>query len=130
MAARFPGARNIGEFWRNLCDGVEAITRFAADELEVPDRHALDRSPNYVRARGIMADVDKFDAGFFGIYPKEAELIDPQQRIFLECCWEAFEDAGYDPLRYSGLPGGYAGCSPTSYFLENVCPQTDSIDDY
>jgi len=67
MDGRFPGARNIAEFWRNLCDGVEAITRFSADELEVPDCDALDHLPNYVKARGVIADVDKFDAAFFGI---------------------------------------------------------------
>src|SRR5216683_202348 len=130
MDGRFPGARNIAEFWRNLCDGVEAITRFSADELEVPDRDALDHLPNYVKARGVMADVDKFDAAFFGIYPKEAELIDPQQRIFLECCWHAFEDAGYDPLTYEGIAAVYAGCSPRTYFLRSICAEPDFIARY
>ena len=85
-----------------------------------PWRRAAQK-PNYVRARAIIEDADKFDAAFFGIYPKEAELIDPQQRIFLECCWHAFEDSGYDPLVYKGLTAVFAGCSFNSYFAQQVC---------
>src|SRR5579863_107486 len=128
MAGRFPGARDIAEFWNNLCAGIESIRHFGADELEIAN--AETRAPNYVRARAIMADVDQFDAAFFGIYPREAELIDPQQRIFLECCWHAFEDAGYDPLRYPGMTGVYAGCSPNSYFMRNLGGARGFIDDY
>ena len=110
-AGRFPGAKNVGEFWLNVVNGVESITRFSDEELEC--RHAINTSlknnPNYVKARAIMEDVEQFDASFFGFTPKEAELIDPQQRVFLECCWEALEDAGYDPERYEGLIGVYAG---------------------
>ena len=72
-------------------------------------------------ARSILDDVDLFDAEFFGIYPREAELMDPQHRLFLESCWQAFEDAGYDPLSYSGSVGVYAGCSMGTYFLSQVC---------
>ena len=130
MAGRFPGARNLAEFWRALCAGEATISHFAADELEMPDARELAQLPNYVRARGIMTDVDKFDAAFFGILPKEAELIDPQQRIFLECCWHAFEDAGYDPLTYPGVAAVYAGCSPNTYFLRSVCTNPDFIARY
>ena len=120
MAGRFPGARNVDDFWRNLCAGVESITRFSPAELEVEDAATLARMPNYVLARAIVEDADKFDAAFFDIYPKEAELIDPQQRIFLECCWHAFEDAGYDPLLYKGATAIFAGCSFNSYFAQHV----------
>jgi amino acid adenylation domain-containing protein len=130
MAGRFPGARDIAQLWQNLCDGRESITHFSADELEVKDAAALAARPDYVMARAIMADADKFDAAFFGIYPKEAELIDPQQRIFLECCWHAFEDAGYDPLAYKGAAGVYAGCSFNSYFLESVFTDPASLHKY
>ena len=119
MAGRFPGAHDVGELWRNLCSGKESISRFTEAELEVDP--ALAKRPNYVRARGIIEDADKFDAAFFGINPREAELIDPQQRIFLECCWHALEDAGYDPLQYKGVAAVYAGCSFNSYFMNSVC---------
>jgi amino acid adenylation domain-containing protein len=128
MAGRFPGAKNIIEFWGNLKAGVESISHFADDELEVDE--PLPRSSEYVKARSILADADLFDASFFGILPKEAELIDPQQRVFLECCWHAFEDAGYDPLTYSGSAGVFAGCSASTYFLGNVCRSREFIEDY
>jgi len=84
MAGRFPGAHDVREFWENLKSGKEGITRFSVDELEVNDRERLMSLDNYVAARAIVSDVDKFDAAFFGIMPKEADLIDPQQRLFLE----------------------------------------------
>ncbi len=130
MAGRFPGARNVEDFWRNLCAGVESITRFSPAELEVEDAAALSRMPNYVLARAIVEDADKFDAAFFDIYPKEAELIDPQQRIFLECCWHAFEDAGYDPLLYKGAAAVFAGCSFNSYFAQHVLTDRASTAKY
>src|SRR5258708_26904896 len=98
MSGRFPGAKSVTQFWENQKNGVEAISQFSPEELEIADAPTLARDPRYVRARSVLDDVDLFDAGFFGIYPKEAELMDPQHRIFLECCWEAIEDAGYDPL--------------------------------
>ena len=127
MAGRLPGARNIAEFWRNQLNGIEAISHFRVEDLEVPDAAELARDPNYVRSRSILDDVDLFDAEFFGMYPREAELTDPQQRLFLECCWQAFEDAGYDPSNYPGPIGVYAGCSTSTYFLSRLCTQPDFI---
>ena len=110
MAGRFPGARNLDEFWHNLCHGVESITFFSDAELTSvgidPDTI---RAPQYVKARGIIADAESFDAAFFGFTPSEAELMDPQQRVFLECAWEALENAGYDAATYHGTIGVYAG---------------------
>jgi acyl transferase domain-containing protein len=116
MSGRFPGARNIIEFWRNLRDGVEAISFFSDEELTAAgvEPSAL-TSPDYVRAGGVLEDVELFDAAFFGFNPKEAETLDPQQRLFLESAWEALEDAGYDPEAYEGLIGVYAGSSGSSY---------------
>ena len=94
MAGRFPGARTVAEFWQNQLAGVESIAQFRVEELEVANAVAAAADPSYVRARPVLDDVDLFDAAFFGVYPKEAELMDPQQRIFLECCWQAIEDAG------------------------------------
>jgi amino acid adenylation domain-containing protein len=130
MAGRFPGARSVAEFWRNQLNGIESISHFTVDELEVPGAAELARDPNYVRARSILEDVDQFDPEFFGIYPREAELIDPQQRLFLECCWQAFEDAGYDPGVYPGAIGVYAGCSTSTYFLSQICKNPAFIDSF
>jgi amino acid adenylation domain-containing protein len=130
MAGRFPGARNVEEFWRNQCGGVEAISRFGIDELEIPTTAEMARQPNFVPARSVLDGVDLFDAAFFGIYPKEAELMDPQHRVFLECCWEAIEEAGYDPLNCQDLTGVFAGCSASTYFLRNVCSDRGFIEEY
>ena len=123
-------ARNVAEFWRNVRDGVECISRFSTEELEVPDAAALASKPDYVMARSVVEGVDQFDAAFFGILPKEAELMDPQHRVFLECCWEALEDAGHDPQTYTGAIGVFAGCSTNTYFLRNLCVDRDFIEGY
>src|SRR5208283_682010 len=95
MAGRFPGARNLDELWKNLCDGRESVTTFTREELDplVPKQDRED--PSYVPARGVLEDIDRFDAAFFGITPNEAELMAPQLRLFMEVAWEAFENAGY-----------------------------------
>ena len=97
MAGRFPGARDIDELWQNLRDGVESIAFFSDEELASSgiDPTVLS-DPNYVKARGVLEDAEWFDASFFGFTPREAELMDPQHRLFLECAWEALEHAGYD----------------------------------
>jgi amino acid adenylation domain-containing protein len=128
MSGRWPRARNAAEFWHNVRDGVECISRFTAEELEVPG--SLSGQPDYVRARSVVEGADQFDAGFFGILPKEAEQMDPQQRVFLECCWEALEDAGHDPQSYSGAIGVFAGCSTNTYFLRNLCVDRQFIEEY
>ena len=120
----------VAELWRNVRDGRECISRFCAEELEVPDAAALAARPDYVRARSVVEGVDQFDAGFFGILPKEAEVMDPQHRVFLECCWEALEDGGYDPQTYAGAVGVYAGCATNTYFLRNLCADRGFIEDY
>jgi amino acid adenylation domain-containing protein len=129
MAGRFPGARNVAQFWKNLCNGVDTISRFSVDELEVRNGAEQAKAPNYVRARGIVEDADLFDAGFFGVLPQDARLMDPQHRIFLECCWEAFEDAGHDPAG-AAVTGVFAGCSPNSYFQTQVCQDREFAQDF
>ena len=130
MSGRFPGARNVAEFWSNQLAGIEGISHFTVDELEITERDKVAANPNYVRSRSILKDVDLFDADFFGILPKEAALIDPQQRLFLECSWEAFEDAGYDPAAYPGSIGVIAGVAANSYFLQQVLAQPGFTDDF
>ncbi len=130
MAGRFPGADNLDEFWRNLCAGVESITRFTDAELEDSFSEEIRSAPNFVKARPILENVDQFDAPFFAMHAREAELTDPQHRLFLECSWEALENAGYDPANYSGAIGVFAGSSPNTYFLNNVCADRSTIDEF
>ncbi|HSE16101.1 MAG TPA: SDR family NAD(P)-dependent oxidoreductase [Pyrinomonadaceae bacterium] len=128
MAGRFPGARNLAEFWRNLRDGVEAISFFTDEELRTAGvDSALLRDPGYVKANGILEDADLFDASFFGINHREAEIMDPQHRIFLECAWEALENAGYNADSYQGRIGVYAGHGLTSYLLSNLYSNRQSL---
>lgn len=122
MSGRFPGAENLDLFWQNLHDGVESITFFREGELELDDR-TVSRDPNYVKAGAILPNVDLFDASFFGYSAKEAEMMDPQQRIFLECAWEALESAGYNPHTQRDSVGVYAGSGMNTYLINNVHPQ-------
>lgn len=127
MSGRFPGANNVSEFWRNLCDGVESISSFTAEDLQAAGRDpGLLNNPDFVNAGGVLEGIDLFDASFFGINPREAEIIDPQQRLFLECAWQALEDAGYDPHTFNGPIGVYAGTN-TSTYLFNLLSNPDLI---
>lgn len=119
MSGRFPGANDVKGFWQNLLDGVNSITPIPEEELELSasDRAFLKDNPNFVQKGAVVRDADKFDAAFFGIYPKEAEAMDPQHRLFLECSWEAIEDAGYIPSTYPGSIGVYAGSYMNTYTL-------------
>jgi acyl transferase domain-containing protein/acyl carrier protein len=116
MSGRFPGARNLEEFWDNLRNGVESTTRFSPSELEASgvDPSAFE-NPNFVPVGSVIEDVELFDAAFFGFSPREAESLDPQQRLFLETAWHALEDAGYDPGSFPGLIGVYGGCAMSTY---------------
>jgi acyl transferase domain-containing protein len=123
MAGRFPGADNVAAFWDNLCRGVESISFFTVDELRsVGVAPKLLDDPRYVRACGLLPGVDLFDAPFFGYTSSEAEVMDPQQRSFLECAWAALEDAGYAPDGCRFPVGVFAGQSYPFYLLFNVHP--------
>ncbi len=118
MAGRFPGAATLERFWRNLRDGVESIRFFSDEELLAagfPARMLDD--PQLIKARGALDDPDLFDAAFFDIPPREAQIIDPQQRLFLECCWEALERAGYGWDARRGRVGVFAGATENTYVL-------------
>ena len=121
MSGRFPGAEDVDAFWQNLRDGVESVSFFSDEEIEQDDPTLLNH-PNYVQAGAVLPNIDLFDASFFGISPKEAATMDPQQRIFLECAWEALENAGYNPESYAGSVGVYAGSSLSTYLVNNVSP--------
>jgi non-ribosomal peptide synthase protein (TIGR01720 family) len=127
MAGRFPGATSVEQFWRNIRDGVESITFFSEEELLAAGiaREVLGDA-NYVKAKGVLEDVEMFDAQFFGFNPREAEIMDPQQRIFLECAWGALENAGYDSERCERPIGVYAGVGMNTYFL-NLLSNEDIV---
>lgn len=116
MAARLPGAASPYDLWQNLAAGRESISFFSREELaaEGVPGEVLDLA-GYVRARGIVDGVEEFDAAFFGYSARDAEIIDPQQRLFLECAWEALENAGYDPGRHRGGIGVFGGTSMSTY---------------
>ena len=129
LAGRFPGAQDLRQLWENLRRGVESIQRFSDEELAaagVP--RELLANPRYVKAGTVIEGADLLDAEFFGLTPREAEIIDPQHRLFLECAWEALEAAGYDTETYRRPIGVYAGVSFSSYTLLNVWSNRDRID--
>ncbi|MFC7440510.1 type I polyketide synthase [Laceyella putida] len=126
MSGRFPKARNIRQFWDNLLAGKEGITFFSEQELShIPAE--IREHPRYVKAAPLLEDADCFDAFFFGITPKEAKVLDPQHRVFLECAWEALEDAGVDPDRFAGRIGVYAGATSNQYMI-NVASHPEMMD--
>jgi len=129
MAGQFPGAPNVEVFWQNVVAGKVSISRFAPSELEARDSAGLESGADYVPARGILEDPGMFDADFFGISPRDAESMDPQHRIFLETCWNALEDAGYDQSTYAGQIGLFGGCSLNTYLLANLCHDRAFIDE-
>ena len=126
MAGRFPGAASVAAFWQNLCTGVEAITPLSDDALLAAgvDR-ALLANPDYVKAAALLAEIEQFDADFFGFARREAELLDPQVRLFLECAWEALEEGGCVPDQYRGRIGVYAGSGLNAYLDEAELPRDE-----
>jgi acyl transferase domain-containing protein/thioesterase domain-containing protein len=129
MAGRFPGASDLVTFWDNLRRGVETITWFSDDELRAAgEAEARFRDPAYVKACGKLADVDKFDAAFFGISPRDASIFDPQHRLFLECAWEAFERSGYAPDRIPGRVAVFASCGAAEYLMKNLLRNAHIMD--
>ena len=130
MAGRFPGAESVGELWANLLAGKECVSFFGDEELADSglDIAALRRRGQYVAARGVLKDADCFDAAFFGIHPKEAEVMDPQQRVFLEACWSALETAGYAPGDAPGTVGVFAGATFNTYYQHVLQRRPDLID--
>ncbi len=116
FAGRFPQARNVDAFWQNLREGVESVSFYSEEELLASGVDPATLSnPTYVKAGVMLEDFNLFDASFFGFTSKEAEITDPQQRLFLECAWESLEHAGYDPETYRGRIGVYAGTSSNYY---------------
>ncbi|HEV2205771.1 MAG TPA: amino acid adenylation domain-containing protein [Candidatus Acidoferrales bacterium] len=120
MVGRFPGADNLTELWRNLINSVESISFFSPEELGPGIDDRLRADPDYIRARGVLRGAELFDAAYFGINPLEARIMDPQQRVFLELAQHALENAGYDPSRYKGRIGVFAGAGDNHYYSTNL----------
>jgi acyl transferase domain-containing protein/acyl-CoA synthetase (AMP-forming)/AMP-acid ligase II/acyl carrier protein len=121
MSGRFPGAKNLTEFWDKLTNGMECIRPFTEEELNKAGvDEAMRSNPHFVNASALLDDIELFDADFFNFLPREAEITDPQHRIFLECSWQALENAGYDPSQFDGQIGVFAGASISTYLLNNL----------
>lgn len=121
MGGRFPGAKTLEEFWDNLYNGVESVRFFNRGELLKMgiDKNLLD-NPKFVAADAILDDIDMFDASFFDYSAREAEIMDPQHRLFLETAWEVLERAGYSSELYDGRIAVYAGANMSSYMIRNL----------
>ena len=121
MAGRFAGARNISEYWNNLRNGVESLTRFTEAELLASGVDPAELAdPNYVPVGAVMPDMEMFDAKFFGFSPREASIMDPQHRHFLECSWEALENSGHVPATFDGSIGVFGGSGHNAYMPYNL----------
>jgi amino acid adenylation domain-containing protein len=130
MAGRFPGAETVEQLWSNLVAGKESISFFSDAQLAEGglDAAALKSRGHYVPARGILKDAECFDAAFFGVHPKEADVIDPQQRLFLEICWTALERAGYAPSQMRGAVGVFGGATFNTYYLHALHHRSDLLE--
>lgn len=129
MAAHLPGAPDIATYWRNLASGIESIRVLSEDELLANGESASRmKRPNYVPSAAVLDGFKEFDADFFGFSPKEAAILDPQHRHFLEVAWEALENAGHPPEAFPGAIGVWAGCGMGSYFYFNLCSNKDLVD--
>ncbi len=129
MSGKFPGAPNLDIFWANVAAGKDTITQFSREELEAKNHASLEFGADYVAAHGVLEGAEMFDAGFFGIPPREADVLDPQHRLFLETCWNALEDGGYDPAQFAGQIGIFGGCSLNTYLLANLSATREFIDE-
>lgn len=129
MSGRFPSAKNVTEFWQSLIEGRQSSVDLSDEELlasGVPQHLINDK--DFVKKAYVVDDVDQFDADFFQFTTKDAQITDPQHRVLLECCYEAFEQAGYSTQKYEGLVGVYAGTGPQSYFIRNLLPDQALVD--
>ncbi|GGF54348.1 hypothetical protein GCM10007301_12330 [Azorhizobium oxalatiphilum] len=130
VAGRFPGAGSVAGFWENLRRGADCISHFDPAALDDSFGGEVRGDRDYVPARPVLPDVERFDAPFFGMHARETALTDPQHRLLLECAWEGLEDAGHDPAAFAGAIGVFAGCSMNTYFLRHVCRDRQLIEDF
>ena len=128
LDGKFPKANSLDKFWKSLIESKEGGTSFSDNTLKEEGIDPLEyQKPNYIKRKAILEDPFLFDANFFDFTPREAESIDPQHRLFLECCWNTFEYAGYDPGAYHGKISIFAGCSINSYFVHHCSQNKDYL---
>ena len=126
MAGRFPGAGSVSAFWDNLRRGEESVVTLSEEALTAAGVTAKTLAdPAYVRRAALLDGVEDFDADFFGMTPVAARMMDPQQRLFLQIAWHAFEDSGYDPSTYDGAIGVFGTSSASGYLLYNLMSHRD-----
>ena len=128
MACRFPGSNNLDTFWQNLRDGIDLIQSFSDEELtqaSVPPARLA--NPAYVKKGYVLDDIDMFDAPFFGMSPRDAAMLDPQHRLFLEHAWQTLEHAGYNAADYPGAIGVFGGCGPSLYLVHLLIEDFDPV---
>ena len=129
MAGRFPGAADVDTFWERIARGDDCLDDLSEADLVARAVDARSRrDPHYVRRSGVVPDVDRFDAGFFGIGPRDAAIMDPQHRLFYETAWEALESSGHVPERFDGSIGVFAGCGMNTYLVNNLLTQPGLLD--
>ncbi|MEA5503580.1 amino acid adenylation domain-containing protein [Halotia wernerae UHCC 0503] len=121
LSGQLPGSKNIAEFWHNLINGVELTSAFP--NLNTKDEN--NQSNKTIKAGSVLENIELFDAAFFGFNPREAEILDPQHRLFLECAWSALENAGYDSQRVEKAIGVYAGIGMGYYLYHNLLPNQE-----
>jgi acyl transferase domain-containing protein/acyl carrier protein len=128
MSLKVPGADNLNQYWHNLKNGIESLTLFTDEELKKAGvkQSVLDK-PDYIKIFGKLKNIDKFDANFFDISPREAQIMDPQHRLFLECSWEVLESAGYNPEIYEDRIGVFAGAGLNHYMIKNLSSNLELI---
>ena len=126
MAARFPGANSLSEFWDNLRRGEESIVTLSEQDLLAAGigEKVLANSA-YVRRAALLDGIDEFDAEFFGFTPQAARTMDPQHRLFLQSAWHALEDAGHDPAQIEGSVGVFGTSTTSGYLLHNLMSNSD-----
>jgi phthiocerol/phenolphthiocerol synthesis type-I polyketide synthase E len=127
MSGRFPKAANPDQLWERIRNGDSCLSKLSDEEVRRQGDGSGFRKSNFVRVVPVLDDIECFDAALFGITPREAELMDPQQRLFLECCWEVLEHAGYDPNRFGNDIGVFAGARTNTYLIHNIAPHTDLV---
>jgi acyl transferase domain-containing protein/thioesterase domain-containing protein len=128
MAGRFPGANDLNTFWNNIKNSQESISHFSDKQLRrARIDNELINNPNYAKAKGVIEDIELFDAHFFAYSPHEASIMDPQQRLFLELCWQALEKAGYCAEKYDGQIGVFAGTGTSTYLYNNLLGNKDYV---
>lgn len=131
LSCRLPGSPDPQTFWKNLSAGVSCISRFSGDDLaQAGLSPELLRDPSYVPAGGVLDDIELFDSAFWGYLPRESALLDPQQRIFLECSWRALEDAGYAPDRMPARTGVFGGATMNTYMTSLVLRDPSVIEKF